>query len=133
MPLVKFCFETSRERALNSSDYVENICKNLFTLGLVTNYIFGINNEVVSRPIDSIFNVEDDIWVCKFIYTRAQQDYLFQLTFMFETYKKSEHLTVEIYSPNYMPNPKDNYLEQLKINIKNFIKKDWDSIVWLMD
>lgn len=56
-----------------------------------------------------------------------------QLVLEFGTYASSSQLRATISSDGYILKVEDNYLEQLKLAIKNTLKKDWKKIIWLMD
>ena len=61
------------------------------------------------------------------------EDCIWRISVEFSTYEKNYELMVSIQSENYKISLKDEYLERLKIIVKNFIKKKHKKIFWLYD
>lgn len=131
MILVSFCFENPSSIISDTKTYVERICNQLQLDGLILKFIDINGCDACCQ--NAINNVEDEIWICDFKQEYSGKSFDFQLSFVFETYKHSSHLSVGISSNNYIPTPDDIYLEQLKLNIKTQLKREWEKIVWLVD
>ena len=132
MLLVKFFAENSTCLEENEQVYVEKICKNLYDAGLISNMI-SFDDLPTCNEKEAVVHIEDGIYFFKFEYSNTISSFRFSLGFEFGTYNCSSQFLIEISSDTYIPTPQDNYLEQLKLNIKKQIKRDWEKIVWLID
>lgn len=132
MLLVKFFAENSTCLEENEQVYVEEICKNLYEAGLISNMI-SFDDLPTCNEKDAVVHIEDGIYFFKFEYSNKKSTFRFSLSFEFGTYNCSSQFVIAISSDTYIPTPQDKYLEQLKLNIKKQIKRDWEKIVWLID
>lgn len=112
--------------------YTESIINNLLDKKLITQVIIAQSNLNFGNS-SPIMYIEDNIFALDFIYSKDGHDTHWKLVFKYGTFNSSNHLQITIYSDDYKIEIRDNYLEQLKLSIKNAIKSDWDKIVWLMD
>jgi len=112
--------------------YTESIINNLLDKKLITQVVITQSTLDFGNSSPIIY-IEDNIFAINFIYSNADHDTHWQLVFEFGTFNSSNQLQITIYSNDYKVGISDNYLEQLKLSIKNDIKSDWEKIVWLMD
>ena len=118
--LVNFLMINNTQTLGNLFTYVESTIKDLSSKGLMPNAI----------PVNEI---SDNVFAVEYVYTNEFYATHWQLFFEFGTFNSSNQLQITILSSDYVLKIDDNYLEQLKLSIKNKIKSDWKEIVWLMD
>lgn len=58
---------------------------------------------------------------------------IWNLVFQYGTFDGRLQLKVTISSDTYVISVEDDYLEKLKLSIKDIIVDDWGDIIWLMD
>lgn len=115
--------------------YTENIINHLLDKKLISEIVktqssldfldFGDSSPIIC--------IENNVFIINFIYSKDSYDTHWRLVFEFGTFNLSNQLQITIYSNDYKIEISNNYLEQLKISIKNFIKSDWEKIIWFMD
>lgn len=112
--------------------YTKSIINNLLDKKLITQVVTTQSTLDFGSSSPIIF-IEDNIFAIDFIYSKDGHDTHWKLVFEFGTFNSSNQLQITIYSNDYKIEISNNYLEQLKLSIKNVIKSDWEKIVWLMD
>ncbi|MFV0424397.1 MAG: hypothetical protein ACK5K7_02345, partial [Bacilli bacterium] len=128
--LVKFLLVKNEQSLDSKYDYVEQIAKELKKDGLIVG--------------DFIFAEQDDIYfLIEYTFLEKMKnkengeieeiETNWQIAFEFGTYPNSSQLKIKILSSNYLIDVNNRYLENLKVSIKNCIRREWDEIIWLED
>lgn len=112
--------------------YTKNIINHLLDKKLISQVVTTQSNLDFGNS-SPIISIEDNIFIINFTYSKDGHDTHWKLVFEFGTFNSSNQLQITIYSNDYKIEVKNNYLEQLKLSIKNVIKSDWEKIIWLMD
>lgn len=119
------------------SDYVKNICDKLENDGYVDSLIVNkdLNGMVQQIPINE---VDDDSYLYRFIHDERQGQKVvssdnFELSFAFGTYNGILLLSVYIHSNSFSLGVDNNYVELLKLAIKDYVVHDWKKVEWLVD
>lgn len=112
--------------------YTKSIINNLLDKKLITQVVTTQPTLDFGNSSPIIF-IENNIFAIDFIYSKDGHDTHWKLVFEFGTFNLSNQLQITIYSNDYKIEIGNNYLEQLKLSIKNVIKSDWEKIVWLTD
>lgn len=121
--LVKFVAEQNK-KGLQKSDYetyLNDIGVELCNRGLAGSSTAPVCNSMID-DLD-VFNFE--------IYNVA--GYRLMIIFEFETFENELQLSVEISEGIYELSVKNEYLEKVKLCIKDAIRSDWENIIWLFD
>ena len=117
MGLVKFMAFGSKENIMDYEVYSETILKNLKKEKLIDEY--SLNRDRFHQNV--------------ILSKNYSEKYCIKLIFTFNTFKDMKQLIIDISSDNYVVDVNEYYIETLKLNIKKFIVKDWEKIVWLYD
>lgn len=112
--------------------YIENIVLKLQNRGLITNLISVPQYSVLGNSCSIIENNETT-YIVEFIYSIKNIETHWKIIFEYGTFNSTSQLQIKITSSDYQLNIDDNYLEQLKLAVKNLLKSDWEKIIWLMD
>ena len=130
--LVNFLLINSSALSIDMFSYTEDIMKVLFKKGLITQ--FSISDARADFGDGTcIVEIVDTIYTSEYIYIKGEEKTHWQLIFEFGTFTSSSQLQIKINSNDYDVKVADNYLEQLKLSIKNIVKSDWERTIWLMD
>ncbi len=118
MELVKFIAVGEKQVISDYYEYVDRILDELHKQG----YIGG-------------YKVEPSVVDChsRICISTHKDEYIVDLVFEFNTFKNVKQLMIDISSDNYEVDINQSYLEDLKLDIKKIIVKDWDKLVWLYD
>jgi|GEM_PF-681578 len=127
--LVNFLMINSTRSLGNLFEYTESIINELQVKGLISHAIV----DTVTLEYGDGIEVEDTVFITDFDYSKEKQKSHWQIEFEFGTFTSSSQLQIKLSSEDYELHIEDNYLEQLKLSIKNIIKSDWEKTVWLMD
>ena len=117
MALVKFVAIKNKKTLEEYYEYVDDILTKLVDQGYITKYQISTEDEYPTVYFGEVNKDKLD----------------FQVIFEFETYKGVKQLSVDISADEYKLDITDSYLEDLKLVIKQLIRKDWEKIVWLYD
>lgn len=130
--LVNFLMINSTISLADMFEYTENIINELLQKGLITEVV---KDTVMSDfgDVSPVIEVEDAIYISNFSYLQDNQITNWQIVFEFGTFTSSSQLQIRIISEDYTLKIENNYLEQLKLTVKNIIKADWEKIIWLVD
>lgn len=118
MELVKFIAVGEKQVISDYHEYVDRILIELRKQGYIGEY--KVETEVADCPSR----------ICISTY---EEDCIVDLFFEFNTFKNVKQLMIDIKSDNYEVDINKSYLEDLKLDIKKIIVKDWDKLVWLFD
>ena len=118
MELVKFIAVGEKQVISDYHEYVDRILIELRKQGYIGEY--KVETEVADCPSR----------ICISTY---EEDCIVDLFFEFNTFKNVKQLMIDIKSDNYEVDINESYLEDLKLDIKKIIVKDWDKLVWLFD
>ena len=129
---VKFIVVDLNKQITSVRDYIENIVDYLISKGVINAPEIDDATSEFGEP-SAIIEDEERIYITNFIHNCEGTITRWQLTFEFGTFTSSQQLQIIISSDNYTISVNDNYLEQLKLQVKNFIKDDWTKIIWLFD
>ncbi len=117
MALVKFAAIGNKNDIDGYYDYVEAILAELCDNGYVEKYEIYIQDEY------------PNVFFCEVV----KEDNIFDVILEFATYKDVKQLVIDISSKTYELDVDDEFLEKLKIAIKENIINDWKKILWLYD
>lgn len=131
-PVVKFLTINNIKPFDDIFLYLYEIVNKLFINGLITKVVVG-KTTLDFGESSAIEEIDENVFVGKFVYSKGSVDTHWQLIFEFGTYNSSKQLEITISSDNYNFAIDNNYLESLKLALKTSIKNDWAEIVWLMD
>ena len=113
-------------------EYTKNIINELLAKGLITRLVvsgatleFGDNSPITE--------ISETAFATDYVYIKENKTTHWKLTLEFGTFTSSNQLQIKVFSDDYMLKIEDNYLEQLKLVIKNKVKADWEKVIWLMD
>lgn len=130
--LVDFLMINSTRTLGDLAAYIENIANELLTKGLITQ--FTIPQEVLDFGDSSpVIMISDSEFYIDYIYTKENFSTHWKLSLEFGTFTSSSQLQIKVISDDFTLKIEDNYLEQLKLAIKNIVKADWEKIIWLFD
>lgn len=118
MELVKFIAVGEKQVISDYYEYVDRILDELHKQGYIGGY--KVEPSVVDCPSRICISTHKD-------------EYIVDLVFEFNTFKNVKQLMIDISSDNYEVDINQSYLEDLKLDIKKIIVKDWDKLVWLYD
>lgn len=118
MELVKFIAVGEKQVISDYHEYVDRILIELRKQGYIGEY--KVETEVADCPSR----------ICISTY---EEDCIVDLFFEFNTFKNVKQLMIDIKSDNYEVDINKRYIEDLKLDIKKIIVKDWDKLVWLYD
>lgn len=118
MELVKFIAVGEKQVISDYHEYVDRILIELRKQGYIGEY--KVETEVADCPSR----------ICISTY---EENRIVDLFFEFNTFKNVKQLMIDIKSDNYEVDINKSYLEDLKLDIKKIIVKDWDKLVWLFD
>lgn len=118
MELVKFIAVGEKQVISDYHEYVDRILIELRKQGYIGEY-----------------KVETEVADCssRICISTYEEDCIVDLFFEFNTFKNVKQLMIDIKSDNYEVDINKSYLEDLKLDIKKIIVKDWDKLVWLFD
>lgn len=118
MELVKFIAVGEKQVISDYHEYVDRILIELRKQGYIGEY-----------------KVETEVADCssRICISTYEEDCIVDLFFEFNTFKNVKQLMIDIKSDNYEVDINNSYLEDLKLDIKKIIVKDWDKLVWLFD
>lgn len=120
------------------------VIKNKISIDKKLAYIIEINKCLYSTALITKENtsVWDDKWVeeinsnsfyINYEYENSFGKSEFSLLYEFGTFEECAQLAISINVDIYNLCIENKYLEQLKMNIKNIVKSDWQNIIWLYD
>lgn len=112
--------------------YLENVVEELKNSGYISEVIPAYGKLGFGQKSD-VFEINDGVYSTNFIFFKDKKCTNWEISFEFETFEVCNQLQVKITSGNYKITVEDNYLESLKLKIKNIMKPDWKNIIWLAD
>ncbi len=132
--LVKFIAVDNKGEIPDNEQYLDKIYKHLSDNGYISNLLIPPSQKDFGS-IYSIIEIDEEstVFQMNFNYTTDQTSSNWSIFFQFGTYKVSKQLEITLYSDSYDISVENEYLEQLKLAIKNSIVSDWKDIVWLFD
>ena len=122
MILVKFVAVGTKKIINDHYEYIDGIAEKLKEQGYADKYHIYINSKVFEDDDPTEF-------FCDFIKDKLS----FSIYFEFGTYNSVKQLTFDIAADDYKLDIDDDYLENLKMFVKQSIIRDWDKVVWLYD
>ncbi|MFA9465637.1 MAG: hypothetical protein ACERKN_15235 [Velocimicrobium sp.] len=132
--LVKFIAVDNKSEIADNEQYLDKIYKYLTDNGYISNLLIPPSQKILGSVYSiTEINEESTVFQMNFNYTTNQESSNWSIFFRFGTYEVSKQLEITIYSDSYDISVDNEYLEQLKLAIKNSIVSDWKDIVWLLD
>lgn len=100
-------------------------------------YINDIGEMLVNQHLTDITpspeTFDDDFEYYHFEVVNNATGYRLQVIFQFETFGDELQLSVEISDGSYELSIHNEYLEKVKLAIKDSIRRDWKNVIWLYD
>lgn len=115
----------------NNYDYVKAIFDKLIAEGFVNT--ISIDPRMMSHSVVSEYDEESTCFSIDYNSVSNEKSDVWNLFFQFGTYDGRLHFQISISSDTYVIDVEDDYLEKLKLAIKQIIVQDWVDIIWLMD
>lgn len=112
-------------------DYIKLIFDKLVTNKFVSK-VSVVPGSSTSRPI-YICDDEETCFSIEYNSVTDKKKNIWNLVFQYGTFDGRLQLKVTISSDTYVISVEDDYLEKLKLSIKDIIVDDWGDIIWLMD
>ena len=128
---IEFVAVENKCEIASNYDYVKRIFEQLLKEKFVTSILVipGTSaNSAISEYDDESTCFSDD-----YNYKNNGKDNIWNHIFQFGTYDERLQLQISISSDTYTLDIDDDYLEKLKLSIKQMIVHDWVDIIWLMD
>lgn len=119
----------------SNSDYVHRIYNELCSRDLIKKLVINASPENVpsnSSP-EIVLDEFGNSFAIDFIAEENDKQDTMRILFEFKTFRNNRQLEILIESDNYQIDIENEYLEKLKLRIKNFIVRDWKKIIWLTD
>lgn len=138
MLIIKFnCVDYKEDvQSLDKEKYINNIFAELSKEGFITSILINNSNKCVIN--DQVIHEKDpDVYVLRYVFedknSATNKSSVIDISFTWGTYQSCLQLSIAILSENYSLSPSEEYIEKLKIKIKNIINRDWRKIEWLFD
>lgn len=100
-------------------------------------YMMEFQNFLVESGVIDVVDIDSQFYslseVPIYLIDFHSEKYIWKIVVEFSTYEKNHELMVSIQSKNYEISLENEYLERLKIIVKNFIKTKHKKIFWLYD
>lgn len=128
---IEFVAVENKCEIASNYDYVKRIFEQLVKEKFVTSILV-----IPGTSANSAISEYDDESTCfsvDYNYKNNGKDNIWNLFFQFGTYDERLQLQISISSDTYTLDIDDDYLEKLKLSIKQMIVHDWVDIIWLMD
>lgn len=141
MLLVSFNCIDPQQNIEDYEEYVRNIFSSLSTDGYIDSIVVDcpdgstINQDIVQEFDPGFFrtrHVHENRVYSGETYTVTSSS-VFEIHYIWGTYKSGLQFSVQIFSDSYKPASSDDYVENLKFAIKTVVKRDWGKIEWLVD
>lgn len=115
----------------SNHDYVNTIFDCLIKEGFVGSIL--VRPGMLASSAISECDDESTCFSVDYSYVSNGKNNIWNLFFHFGTYDERLQLQISISSDTYILDITDDYLEKLKLSIKQIIVRDWVDIIWLMD
>lgn len=112
-----------------------NYVKNIFDKIVEEGFVSTISVIPGTKTVSEITGYDDEstCFSADFNSLENEKSNVWKICFQFGTYDKVLHLKISIASDTYSIDVEDDYLERLKLFIKQTIIRDWTDIIWLLD
>lgn len=133
-------FKTDIEN-LNKEEYVNNIFLTLSKEGYINSFVIDNTTDEIMQQ-KAVQEYKPNIYRSRHVYKQrdcsgdihiVKSSYVFEIQYVWGTYNSGLQLSVSIFSNGFELNPRNDYIEKLKIKIKDIVIRDWGKIEWLVD
>lgn len=131
---VKFTAINNKILIEDNHTYVIKIFNFIMDSGLISNLPVPLSTKIFD-PYEEVteFDEESNIIQIAYNFNDSLSSHNWCIEFKFGTFACSKQLQIEISSDTYHIAVENQYLEKLKLTIKNCIIRDWEKIIWLFD
>lgn len=131
MKYIEFVAVENITSIVNNYDYVKTIFDKIVDAGFVSTIAVIPGTKSVSEITE--YDDESTCFSADFNSLENGKSNVWKIFFQFGTFDKVLHLQISISSDTYSVAAEDDYLERLKLFIKQTIIRDWTDIIWLLD
>lgn len=131
MKYIEFVAVENKINIVDKYDYVKIIFDKIVDAGFVSTIAVTPGTTTVSAITE--YDEESTCFLANFNSLENGKSNVWKIYFQFGTFDNRLHLQISISSDTYVIAIEDDYLERLKLFIKQTVIREWIDIIWLLD